>query len=155
MRRRYRLYSRYEYIINSYCHCCDDDSCYDDYYDDYLNELIEEEMRREMTEYDNLRITTIHSKANDEFDTHIKPDRHNINVKGIVCRSGRTARPVGRGNGWIIPNRVSDDSRQHPSRLLRVRKVRQCDCCRTHRCENNIPIRGRKIKVNDYIEDDN
>lgn len=127
----------------------------DDDYDDYLEEIIKEEMLKEMNEYDDLRINSIRSKVNDEFDNHIKPDRHNINVKGIVCRSGRTVRPVGRGNGWIIPNRVSDDSRQHPSRLLRVRKVRRCDCCRTHLCENNIPIPGRKIKVSEYMEDDN
>lgn len=136
---RYDRYYRYEYE--------------DEY--DYLEEIIKEEMLKEMNEYDDLRINSIRSKMKDEFDSHIKLDRHSIIVKGIMCRSGRTVRPVGRGNGCIVPNKVSDDSRQHPSRLLRVRKVRQCDCCRTHRCEHNIPVPGRKINVNDYIEDDN
>lgn len=33
--------------------------------------------------------------------------------------------------------------------------VRKCDCCCfTHICEDLIPIRGRKIRVRDYMEED-
>jgi hypothetical protein len=142
---------------NAYCKYLDYlDECreYEEEYgeDTYWEDLLDEYLKKQEEEQFNFTMS-------DEYYTEMfsysnKPDRHIHIIKGVKCTSGRTVRPVGRGNGAIIPNRFTDNSKQHPSRLLRVRKVRQCDCCRTHRCKNNIPIRGRKIKVTDYMENE-
>lgn len=116
--------------------------------EEYENELLCEAEQTALNEEDEERIfqLRLNSSVLGEYDTHHKQDRHHKKIKGIVCRSGRTIRPVGRGDGKIDPTKASDDSRKHVSRILRVRSVRKCDCCKTHVCKNTLSKRHPSMK---------
>jgi hypothetical protein len=116
--------------------------------EEYENELLWDAEQAAVNEEDEERIVQLrlNSDVLGEYDAHYKQDRHNKKIKGIVCRSGRTIRPLGTGNGKIDPTKSSDDSRKHVSRILVVRSVRKCDWCKTHVCKNTISKRHPSMK---------
>lgn len=119
---------------------------------DYENEIYWEAQQQALDDEEKERIVQLKFKSaiEGDYDTHHKPDRHCKIVKGFVCKSGRTIRPTGRHCNRVDPKKVTDDSRKHVNRFLRQRRVRKCDCCKTHVCKNNIPIRGRQINTLKY-----
>ncbi len=70
-------------------------------------------------------------------------DQGNCQKKCYVCNSD--------GCDHMIHNKPSHMFKYTDNSHFHMKDVRKCDCCPTHVCENTIPIRGRSLRIHDFM----